>query len=700
MTKRVTLGGDRLGAGNKNKVYLHGFERSNHNLSRVVRTTMTSGICYPIYTNLFLPGDKIKIKIKELIRTAPTSGALMGSFKFQCDMFAVPIRLYNGLLHNNAAAIGLKMNQIKFPKFELQTKMLNPDIFVYDIKNSQISPSSLWAYVGLRGLGTYGFPNKENNFTIEKDVNALPIFAYWDILKNYYSNKQEKRMGVIDVKLEESNTEPQQGFVTIHTTNSSNYYQIDNFRFRPQTRIDNYTIQNDTTASIVTFPGIQRNYVTWRENETLEIKFNSLQDTENLLLVCDDGSGTIEGYNVNTFGNYQMGNNSESSLTVTNNKQKTLIFYGIDYFLQPNEGFAPYIKWFPIENIDNLRYEILKKTGFNNQLIVNEDYNHPPYNINFENTSLGFLKAKYKLAGLGIKTYLSDIFNNWLNTADINEINRATTIDVSNGLTMDALNLQKRVYNMLNRISLSGDTYENWLEAVYDIDVYKRPESPIYIGGMSSDIQFEEIVSTADSINEQGDTQPLGTLAGWGKPVNEEGGYIEYDVNEPSLIMAIASITPRIDYSQGNRFYLDIMSPNEFHKPNLDQIGFQDLLTERACWYGRYKPSSDTDYQNMIAGKTIPWIDYMTDYNEILGDFAESELNFMVLDRNYKFNNDPMTQLGPRYTPIKDFTTYVDPQKYNEVFATNTLDASNFWVQVGFDIFARRKMSASQIPNV
>ena len=49
--------------------------------------------------------------------------------------------------------------------------------------------------------------------------------------------------------------------------------------------------------------------------------------------------------------------------------------------------------------------------------------------------------------------------------------------------------------------------------------------------------------------------------------------------------MGIMSITPRIDYSQGNKWYMtELDNMNDLHKPALDGIGFQELITEQmAC---------------------------------------------------------------------------------------------------------------------
>lgn len=92
-------------------------------------------------------------------------------------------------------------------------------------------------------------------------------------------------------------------------------------------------------------------------------------------------------------------------------------------------------------------------------------------------------------------------------------------------------------------------------------------------------------------------------------------------------------------------------------------------------------------------GKTPAWMDYMTAVNETHGDFAEKyKALWMTLNRQYEHGN---TGAG-----IEDLTTYIDPKKYNYVFADQSLDAQNFWVQVGQKIIVRRVMSAKILPNL
>ena len=108
--------------------------------------------------------------------------------------------------------------------------------------------------------------------------------------------------------------------------------------------------------------------------------------------------------------------------------------------------------------------------------------------------------------------------------------------------------------------------------------------------------------------------------------------------------------------------------------------------------------SWDTVVNNEIltlnsAGKQPAWLNYMTNYNKLFGNFADerSEM-YMTLARRYEVNTTTKK--------IKDLTSYIDPTKYNYAFAQTDLTAQNFWVQIGCDVTARRKMSAKLMPNL
>ena len=116
------------------------------------------------------------------------------------------------------------------------------------------------------------------------------------------------------------------------------------------------------------------------------------------------------------------------------------------------------------------------------------------------------------------------------------------TITEGDKFTIDQLNLSKKVYDMLNRIAVSGGTYQDWVETVYTSSWNMHTETPMYEGGMSSEIEFQEVVSNSATSDE-----PLGTLAGRGINTSKKGGKLHIKVVEPCYIMGIVSITPRVE---------------------------------------------------------------------------------------------------------------------------------------------------------
>ena len=154
------------------------------------------------------------------------------------------------------------------------------------------------------------------------------------------------------------------------------------------------------------------------------------------------------------------------------------------------------------------------------------------------------------------------------------------------------------------------------------------------MGGMSDEIVFQEVISQSAT-----EAEPLGSLAGRGKlAYNKKGGYLKIKVEEPSYIIGIVSITPRIDYSQGTKWDRNLQTMNDLHKPALDAIGFQDLITSKMAWWDTYNGES-TEPTKFSAGKQPAWIDYMSNYNRTHGNFASGKSEeFMVLNRSYEIN--------------------------------------------------------------
>lgn len=681
---KKTLGGDRLRSENKMEVYLPNFGRSSHNIGKIIRTTQACGTIVPYWCQIGLDGTTFYVDITTKVKTLPTTGPVFGSFKHQIDVFVIPIRLYIAALHNNALGVGLNMSKVLLPCFEAMSA--NTSIYEQDTNRGQVNPSSLLSYLGIKGFG-----HSEVNQYIRR-FPAIFNLAYWDIFKNYYANKQEEKAYVI--------TGINHIWKSIQIGDGVNW---------------KITWKNNTSAVYTAVPTSQKPLFIKLE---FEEKISPEEVNEIQFLTNNPYTPTIESNGITRLGDtfvFERTDPEAPGLRVPENPRKATNIYM--YQIKKEVKFAYKITAttgknlitmpdnkkikltpFPLKDIDDERTKILAAPSTSAYIVSHGDMPYgaatgpmdlPNHDRTKEYTSS---LAWFSQAGLAVKTYLSDRFNNWLNTEWIDGttggINAITAVDVTDGkLTMDALILQKKIFNMLNRVAITDGTYQAWREATYGIRSATLPESPIFCGGMQSEIAFDEIVSNAAT-----DEEPLGTLAGRGvATMYKSGRGLKIKCTEPSMIMALGSITPRIDYSQGNKWWTRLETMDDFHKPTLDAIGFQELIAEEAAaWSTELTENYKQEYQSL--GKQPSWIEYTTDVNETYGEFAAGmPLAFMCLNRVYEESTN---------RTISNPSTYIDPTIYNNIFAESRLSSQNFWVQVAFDVTARRVMSAKQIPNL
>lgn len=679
---KKTLGGDRLRSESKMEVYLPNFGRSSHNIGKIIRTSQACGTIVPYWCQIGLDGTTFYIDITTKVKTLPTTGPVFGSFKHQIDVFVIPIRLYIAALHNNALGVGLNMSKVLLPQFEVYSA--NTSIYEHDTNRGQVNPSSLLSYLGIKGFG---------HSTVNQYLRRFPAMfnlAYWDIFKNYYANKQEENAYVITgINHTWKSISVGDGVSWIKTwlDNNSEVYRIEPTAEKPKyIRLE---FEEDVSPEEV-------NEIQFLTNDpNLAVAANRLTKLGDAFI--------FERTDPNALGLKEPDNPKKATKVYAYKVKKIIqIAYnkgvpGTSAITMPDNQKIK-LTAFPLKNIDDERSKILAAPSTSAYIVNNGTLPYgaatgpmdlPNYNrTKMYTSSLSW----FSQAGLAVKTYLSDRFNNWLNTEWIDGttggINAITAVDVTDGkLTMDALILQKKIFNMLNRVAITDGTYQAWREATYGIRSATLPESPIFCGGMQSEIAFDEIVS-----NSATDEEPLGTLAGRGvATMYKSGRGLKIKCTEPSMIMALGSITPRIDYSQGNKWWTRLETMDDFHKPTLDAIGFQELITEEAAaWNTELEENFTPIYQSL--GKQPSWIEYTTDVNETYGEFAAGmPLAFMCLNRVYEENKDGT---------ISNASTYIDPTIYNSIFAESRLSSQNFWIQVAFDVTARRVMSAKQIPNL
>lgn len=655
MAIKKNIGKNTLGDGKKMQVDLRTYNRSTHDLSFAWRNTQGVGTLVPCFKQVALPGDTYDIDIDAKVLTHPTVGPLFGSYKLQVDFFVAPMRLYNAMLHNNALNIGLDMSKVKLPKLSIE--VTNDMDEESDDYRTQIHPSCILAYLGRRGYGRKfsGEPRHEYK------INAIPALAYLDIFKNYYANKQEENF----------------------------YYLAQTLSAETEWTAETELLENVNPKRYA----IKSGTLTLKNTAEAEARVGAYVFGNTY--IYDNGTTKYEEreYTYEELSTYATAAVSGSNYTFTFPKQGSQGRFPQQKFIRYKGEAGLQIKKCALEELDDIRENILS-SGSNEVKITasgkmlgtaSSQREYKYFKDLFGGTNKKFA-TKYANQGLLLKTHLSDMFTNWINSEWVdgeNGISAITAVSTAGDeFTIDSLNLAKKVYDMLNRIAVSGGSYRDWIETVYTSDFTIHAESPVYEGGMSDEIVFQEVVSNSATSEE-----PLGTLAGKGTLAgNRKGGKLHIKISEPSYIIGICSITPRVDYCQGNDWDTRLETMNDLHKPQLDGIGYQDVMNNDVAWWS----NEHTSY-----GKTVAWLNYMTNVNKTYGNFAvENNEAFMVLNR-YFDNATP----GDWETSLNT-SSYINPNDFNYTFAETSLEAQNFWVQLGFGVKARRVMSAKQIPNL
>ena len=297
---------------------------------------------------LALPGDTFDIDLDTKILTHPTVGPLFGQFKMQLDVFTCPLRLYQAQLHNNALNIGLDMKKVKLPKFANNFQTLEGDKAPYK-KSKKSGKGSLAEYLGLK---YEPIRDSVNN------VNAVPYFAYYDVFKNFYANKQEEYFMLMGGGTFISN-----GTVT---TKDTVLYKVDNAGLY----INRKNAQGESANKPVEFTISKELWEASKKENTVTLYYNV--DTEPVSI------------KINAINSYvEKETESEGKVTVTCRNGTKLVFpnkelnegvhtaTGKEWISSQGTWVPSYTSSYKLEEIENLREYILKQ-GKKEVLIKND----------------------------------------------------------------------------------------------------------------------------------------------------------------------------------------------------------------------------------------------------------------------------------------------------------------------------------------
>lgn len=644
------LGGDRINSGKEMDVHLHGFATSRHNITKITRTSQSVGTIVPIYQRLLLKDNKIELDLNASCFTNPTIGPAFAEYDLHINVFSAPLRLYNANLAINLLNEGDKMEDIKFPLIKFVADKID---WTKSPNNQQIGSSCIHQYLGTRGIGDAVDPATQP--TVTRYRNANPLLMYVDCCANYYTNKPE---GI--------------GYVIHNTAQIENIISIDVFEDEGGWVFKGVLPQGGNTPyTVIEETGIFVNHEIDPNFDWLKVIFTTSVGEKN-------GDELFISKVAQTTSQYRFYTPKMEYLGITIN--------GWEY-RTVSDGIEPQLFEFPLGNINKMRRKILASAELTTPFII-DDTSDAPYGLSLRKEGDIWSKTTNQ-EGLMLACYNSDIFNNWLDTESIDAIDERTKMMVEGGgITYQAFLMTEKLFSYETRIEMAGNTIDDWEEAAYGTKSKRPAVKPIFEGGLSKTITFDPVVSTAPGTDE-----PTGTIVGKGvMGPKHHGGKVHVQVDEASYVMVLAHIVPRLDYYQGNDWAGDIFTMEDLHNPNKDKLGYQDLPTDwMATWDTKINAAGQITYYTM--GKQLSWTQYQTAFNEDYGHFADRDQEgWMVNGRDYE--SDPTTRR------ISDATAYIDPAKWNDIFAYKSRDAMNYRMQYYIGAKIEMLMSANQIPGL
>lgn len=659
MGKRIIkkIGGERIGSGAKMTVQAQGYGYSTHDVSKIRRTSISFGTIVPMGQFLMPSGSRLRIELDALITSNALLYQLYGSAKFQVDVFSVRMALYNPKMLLNLNDQGYNISDIKFPSMTLTTKA--PGVEADKLNTKQVNPSALLRYLGIAGNGT----NEANlNTEVTRKYNAMWLLMYYQTVKEYYCNKQEK-VGMMIHNIA--------GASNIKVTEVELYDNGVFFGFLPESGAS-LTFGNANWSMKVNYDTI--------DNEEL-LAENFIFDTDLGGLKAGDIFGVISTTNISA-------TKKVLNLSVLDPSGFGLYYGWNEVQYSDSTVTTPSLQEWDLKAVDRMQMRIMANVE-NIAPVEIDNLTEFPYGASFKKYG-DWRSINGSQEGICLGTYQSDVFNNWLDNATVNALNakNKVKVDANGEFSIDMLNITQKLYNYDMRIGITDGTLEEWRELTYGQKAVGKSLKPVYEGGLTKEIVFDQIVSTASTADE-----PLGSIASRGQfGSKHKGGYVQIEGDEEKLVMVLAKITPRIVYNQGNDWTVNLKTLEDLHKPALDKIGYQNLLTDTMGVFDTVV-KGDGSLITRSAGKQPAWQWYRTNYDDALGNMADTE-DYKVFGRSYEYERD-----DDQYR-IKDLTTYIDPMKYNDVFALASLDAQNFDLQLGMDAKMTLVMSEEVIPNL
>lgn len=320
--------------------------------------------------------------------------------------------------------------------------------------------------------------------------------------------------------------------------------------------------------------------------------------------------------------------------------------------------------------------------------------------------------------GLGLHTFRSDWLTNWIDYAEYDKVNDSAKVLTDQGyFKINTLRFQNRTQEFFEKAVLAGGRITDFILAEWGVKCGQDLNRPDYLGTSIVPITFNEVINQAGDINDTAYKSFLGGRVAFGNAKSSTPRK-RFSCDMYGTLLCMASIIPHVKYSTGLSPFRRKTKLADIYHPTYDAIGFQPITRADFQPYPEYVLNSNTEGVNSFAPsrteavadinwqerelfRTPAWIEYTTNTDRTTGNLASAgNLSFWRNNRTFHFEETKdiagILSITSTFSP----TTYVYPDRYNNVFAAQGENDENFNCRFKFNILCRRRIGKHIMPSL
>lgn len=301
---------------------------------------------------------------------------------------------------------------------------------------------------------------------------------------------------------------------------------------------------------------------------------------------------------------------------------------------------------------------------------------------------------------------------------------------------------QSHIQRWLDLALAGGSRYSDYINSQFDVSRLKHTTSPLYLGSDRQYLGSNVIYQTTGA----GDSSsPLGAFAGQASG-GETFRQRTYHFGENGYFVVMASLVPDVIYSRGLDPFNREKTLGDVYVPALDNIAMEPLMLEQVDAIPpllSLQRTSDSVYtlsirpdkltKNSALGYVPAWSKVMQNVSRAHGRLT-TDLKYWLLNREYGVNIDQIRNTGvvgadvprllaselqqayqagyisyeqmdalvslfSRIQASPEYTPYILPNAYNDVFADTSNQAQNFVLTCNFSMTCNREKGKVNTPT-